>query len=188
MKNISLVLNAILIVAVAFLYYKIYSNKTDCCVMPASGGNGAIVFVNSDSLLDNYPYFTQLKNSMEKKQDSIENILKTRGGALEKEIKAYQEKAGSMNEQMRGLIEENLGKKQQEFMQYRQSMTDEMSKEENTMNDSLHANLISALKKYNQNRKYDFILGYQKGSGILLASDSLDITKEIIKELGGTAK
>lgn len=185
MKNLSLILNVILLVAVAFLYYKVYSAKnissTPSISVPI--GSPSIVYLNSDSLLDNYPFFTKLKNSIEQKQDSIENILKSRGKSLENDIKAYQEKGSTMTDQERQVTEEALGKRQQDLMLYKEDMTNEMAKEEENLNDTLHNNLISALRKYNKDRNYHFILGYQKGSGILLASDSLNITKQIIEEL-----
>ncbi|MEO5570283.1 MAG: OmpH family outer membrane protein [Bacteroidia bacterium] len=187
MKNLSVALNVVLTIAVVFLYYKVYSTKDISSISSASVSvpvaESSIVFVNSDSLLDNYPFFMKLKTSMEKKQDSIESILKSRGKQLENDIKVYQEKGATMTEQERQSTEEVLGKRQQELMQYKQEMTDELARAEEALNDTLHNNLISTLKKYNKDKKYHFILGYQKGSGILLASDSLDITKQIIEEL-----
>ncbi|MEP7171161.1 MAG: OmpH family outer membrane protein [Bacteroidota bacterium] len=185
MKNLSLMLNVVLIIAVAFLYYKTYSVKNTASVSTVSipVGPSSIVYVNSDSLLDNYPFFMKLKNSLEKKQDSIENILKSRGKMLENDIKAYQEKGATMTDQERQATEEGLGKRQQELMAYKEDMTNEMAREEENLNDTLHNNLISTLRKFNKDKNYHFILGYQKGSGILLASDSLDITKQIIEEL-----
>ncbi|MFI5219308.1 MAG: OmpH family outer membrane protein [Bacteroidia bacterium] len=186
MKNISLVLNAILIVAVAFLYYKVYLHKSeteqvtpDMLVLPEA----TIVYLNSDSLLDNYPYFIRLKNSLENKQDSIEIILKGRGRTLENEIKQYQETGAGMTEQQRQTTEESLGRKQQEFMKYKEDMTDELAQEEGKLNDSLHHHLTDVLKKFNRNKNYQFILGFQKGGGILLANDSLNITSLVLEEL-----
>src|SRR6185436_4473966 len=154
MKNLSLILNFVLLIAVAFLYYKVYSAKN---ISPAAAtrvpvGPSSIVYVNSDSLLDNYPFFTRLKNSLEKKQDSIENILKNRGKALENDIKAYQEKGATMNDQERQANEEALGKRQQELMMYKEDMTSEMAREEENLNDTLHNNLISILKKFNRDK------------------------------------
>ena len=186
MKNFSLWLNAILLIAVIFLYYKIYSEKS--IVQDSSASNislpeASIVYVNSDSLLDNYPYFTEIKNVFGKTQDSIENILKTRGKLLENEIKSYQENGASLTEEQRQSMEESLSKKQQDFLRYKEELTDDLARAEEKLNTSLHTNLINVLKKINKNKNYHFILGYQKGSGILLANDSLDITKQIIQEL-----
>ena len=185
MKNLLVVLNVVLIIAVALLYYKVYSSKNSSTVSQVlvPTVSSTIVYVNSDSLLDNYPFFIKLKNSMEKKQDSLENILKSRGRLLENDIKAYQEKGATMTDRERQTTEEALGRRQQDLMQYKQDMTDELARAEDALNDTLHNNLVSTLKKYNKDKNYHFILGYQKGSGILLASDSLDITKQIIEEL-----
>lgn len=186
MKNISLVLNVVLIAAVAFLYYKVYSNKS-AVEQPASNISALpeanIVYLNSDSLLDNYPYFTRLKNLLEKKSDSIENILKSKGKSLENEIKQYQETGGGMTDQQRQTTEESLGRKQQEFMKYKDDMTDELAMEEGKLNDSLHHHLTAVLKKLNRDKNYQFILGFQKGGGILLANDSLNITNLVLQEL-----
>ena len=132
MKNLSLILNAVLLIAVAFLYYKVYAAKNNSSPAPIAVPVGAssIVYVNSDSLLDNYPFFTELKNSLEKKQDSIENILKGRGRLLENDIKSYQEKGATMTDQERQVTEEGLGKRQQELMSYKEDMTNEMAKAE----------------------------------------------------------
>ena len=186
MKNFSLWLNAILLIAVIFLYYKIYSEKSTVQVSSASNislPEASIVYVNSDSLLDNYPYFTEIKNVFGKTQDSIENILKTRGKLLENEIKSYQENGASLTDEQRQSMEESLSKKQQDFLRYKEELTDELARAEEKLNASLHTNLINVLKKFNKNKNYHFILGYQKGGGILLANDSLDITKQIIEEL-----
>lgn len=186
MKNFSLILNIVLIVAVIFLYYKMYSNRShdeqlapNMALLPEA----SIVYVNSDSLLDNYPYFTRLKNSLEKKQDSIENILKSKGKMLENEIKNYQETGAGMTEQQRQTNEESLGRKQQELMKYKENMMDELAMEESKLNDSLHHHLTKTLKKFNRDKNYQFILGFQKGSGILLANDSLNITNLVLEEL-----
>src|ERR1051325_10726146 len=119
MKNISLLLNFILLVAVAFLYYKVYSSKEiyKTVLNSAPVGASSIVYINSDSLLDNYPFFTKLKNTFEQKQDSIENILKNRGKSLENDIKSYQEKGVGMTDKERQSTEEALGNRQQELME-----------------------------------------------------------------------
>ena len=110
-------------------------------------------------------------------------VLKTRGKLLENEIKSYQENGASLTDEQRQSMEESLSKKQQDFLRYKEELTDELARAEEKLNASLHTNLINVLKKFNKNKNYHFILGYQKGGGILLANDSLDITKQIIEEL-----
>lgn len=184
LKQISLALNLVLLIAVAFLYVKVYS-ENDEPVIPVSRNAAAarLVYVNSDSLMDNYRLFTDLKNRMEKKSDSLDAVLNSRGQALEKEVMDYQEKAASMSSGERQLREESLMRKQQALLDQRESLLDAMKKEEAALTDSIFNDLQAFLKKFNAKRGYDYILGYTRGGGIMLANDSLDITRQVIEGL-----
>lgn len=187
MKNASVALNIILIIAVAFLYYKVFKSPDANTPIVATTGSGmpsnAIVFINSDSLLDEYNFFNELKDELETKQDSIDNLLQQRAKGLEQEVMNYQNKAVTMSPEERAKEEERLMGKQQNLMDLKQSMVGQLQDEEVAMNDSIHSNLTRYLKEYNKDKNYLYILGYQRGSGILLAHDSLDITKEILDGL-----
>lgn len=181
-KQLSLILNIVLLVAVGFLYYKVYSKEEPVSISgPAAASK--IVFVNSDSLMDNYTLFKQMQDGMEKKKDSLDQMLTARGKALENEIQQYQQGAGSMSAGERQLREESLMKKQQNLMDERDRLLDMLKEEEASLTDSIHADLMKSVKAFNEKYKFDFILGYSRGSGILYANDSLDITKKIIEGL-----
>lgn len=192
MKNLSLSLNIVLLAAVAFLYYKVYSDKPESVAIPVLNGSGmssnAIVFINSDSLLEEYNYFNSLKASLEKKQDSIDVLLRGRAQSLEKEVGNYQEKAPGMSPEQRAGTEEKLMQKQQMLVELKQNLLGQLQEQESIMNDSIHDNLHRYLQEYNKKKNYLYILGYQRGSGILLANDSLDITKEILDGLNAQSK
>lgn len=185
MKNGLLIYNIVLTLAVGYLFYrqmqceKNYSPGGEIA-LPISSGENRIVFVNTDSLLTNYNYYNNLKDKLTHKQDSIDAMLKNRGRELEGEITNYQKIGGSMTDEQRAREEERLGRKQQQLVEYRQSIIDQLSKEEEQLQDSLHSHLVGYLKEMNKGKNFQFILGYQKGSGILLANDSLDITKAVI--------
>lgn len=186
MNRIQIIINALLIAAVSFLAYQVYQCKNTCksqAGIPAIASTGsapAIVYLSTDSLLEQYPYYDQLKKDFEKKHDSLDKMMSGKMKALENEIKAYQEKAPSLSDEQRQIEEERLYRKQQEFGKTRQSLLDELGEEEDKIMNNIYKDLSEVLKEYNKTRGYHFILGYQKGSGILLANDSLNITKEII--------
>jgi outer membrane protein len=181
MKNGLLIYNILLTLVVGYLFYRVMQCEKGCVstsseiLTPATGS--AIVYVNTDSLLANYTFFKNLKEKLTKKQDSIDVQLKNRGRDLEGEITNYQKRGATMTEQQRAEEEERLGRKQQQLVQYRQTIIDQLSKEEDDLQDSVHNHLVSYLRELNKTKNYQFILGYQRGSGILLANDSLDITK-----------
>ncbi len=184
MKQASLILNGILIIAVAFLYYKVFSNpETTHTPLSVKASQSKIVFVNSDSLMDSYSLFKEMSAGMEKKRDSLDRLLTARGTSLENEIKTYQESAAGISDGERQLREESLMRKQQSLMADRENLLDKLKAEESDLTDSIHSDLMRYLKTYNKNQQYDFILGYSRGGGILFANDSLDVTKQVVEGL-----
>lgn len=182
MKNALIIYNAILTIAVGYLFYKVNQNeRAESVAMPSAVGNSSIVYVNTDSLLEHYDYYQDLKSHLEKKQDSIDAMLKNQGAALEREIESYQQRGAAMSEQDRAKEEERLGRKQQAFMEARKQIISNLEDEQDQLQDSLHNRLVSYLKEMNKSKNFQFILGFQRGSGILLASDSLDITKAVVE-------
>ncbi len=181
-KQLSLILNIVLLLAVGFLYYKVY-NTPEAVTISGPASSSKIVFVNSDSLMDNYTLFQDMQDRMEKKKDSLDQMLTSRGRALEQEIQQYQSGAGSMSAGERQLREETLMRKQQNLMDERDRLLDLLKEEEATLTDSIHADLMKSVKAFNKQYNFDFILGYSRGSGILFANDSLDITSKVVEGL-----
>ena len=108
-------MNLILLLAVGFLYFKVYSNERPVS-LPAKGSamrGDAIVFVNSDSLLKNYDFYNGLLKDLQAHEDSVDMLLKSRSKSLEMEFTAYQSKAASMSPEQRAAIEEGMMGKQQ---------------------------------------------------------------------------
>ena len=75
MKNASLIINAILVVAVIILFWLVLSNKTNNASKQAISGKNAftkgklpIAYVNIDSLLLNYQFAKDANESLIKKQ------------------------------------------------------------------------------------------------------------------------
>ena len=71
-------------------------------------------------------------------------------------------------------------------MQRKEELQDAYGKKLQDMNDMLATKIHDYLKTYNKEKKIDYILGYQKGSGILFAKDELDVTPEVLKGMNET--
>lgn len=182
MKNLSLALNGVLFIAVIFLYIKMYSNKSEApLIVQGKAKDATIVFVNSDSLLDHYDFYLNLKSAFEKKRDSVDVLLQNKDKSLKSEAMQYQQKAETMSNEERQRTEDGLMQKQQSLVAMRDDLMDFLTKEEDKMNDDIHNHLVGFLKSYNKSHGYHYILGVQKGSGVLLANDSLDITAQVIE-------
>jgi outer membrane protein len=181
MKNLSISLNVVLLVAVGFLYFKIYSSEETNVVISGQAAQSKIVYVNSDSLMENYPLYQTIKKSMEKKRDSLDLVFRQRGESLQKEIENYQQTGAMLSEGDRAKKEEDLNRRQQAYVSDRDATLEKLTKEEDTMTDSLHNELMTYVKAFNKKHGYDFIFGYTRGGGILYTNDSLNITQALTK-------
>jgi len=189
-------------IAVFVLFYLYFSKKTESFTEQENASTDAtdttagetrdsvynlptasIVYVNTDSLLDNYTYFKQKRAQLERKQERLENELDASVAALEKEIEQYQNQAGTMTPTLRQITEESLMKKEQEILKKRQDLLKQFRDEEEKVQEEIHDDLNNYLKEFNKDKNYSFILGYSRGSGILLAHDSLDITGTVLQGL-----
>jgi outer membrane protein len=149
----------------------------------------AIVYVNSDSLLNNYEYFKELKTKFEGKSKKAEADLKDKGAAFQREVAAYQQSANGLSADQRAQTEQRLARKQQELQTYQQNAGAALQNEEAAENEKLYDKVADYLKTHAKDKGYKMVLTYSKGnSAILFADESLDVTKEVIKGLNEAYK
>lgn len=190
MRNLSMVLNVILIIAVAALYY-LHFKENRTIISPVERQNQSfiplpstgIVYVNSDSLLDQYAFYKNERSKFEASQNRIKNELKTQGEILQGEVELYQKQAIGMTDMERAKKEEQLTIKQQQIMQRKEELLNKLDEEQGKSSEELYVRLNQYLKKFNKSRNYNFVLGFQKGGGILFANDSLNITRDVVDGL-----
>ncbi len=187
------IFTAVLTVAIIFLYYLHFKTP----VATAENSTGAIapipvatniVYVNSDSLLENYFFYKNKKSEFESKENQIKSHLQAESERLQKDAADYQDRAALMSENERAKKEDELMQRQQSLMKKKDDMLGAFDHEQGKFSDDLYAKLSSYLKEYNKGKNYTFILGYQKGGGILFANDSLDITKQVLDGLNKEAE
>src|SRR5687767_13560095 len=134
MKNLSLILNAVLLVAVGILFYLHFSNQktgsTGGSPSAANTGDLQIAYINSDSVLKNYDYLKANTVQLEAKQKKIEQEYRNRAQGLQNEITAYQRNVSNMTLGQVKAVEEDLGKKQQNLQMYQQSLSQQLMEEE----------------------------------------------------------
>jgi outer membrane protein len=191
-KNISLILNGILILAVAHLYY-LNSQKTPAAatiVPPASAAGGVkIAYVNADTLDAKYEWLKQQKEAIQTRLRNAESSMSSKQQSLEREYLAFQEKAQSGNFSQADLEKEAQGIQQRKMRLDEEAarLERQLAEERQKAFDNLYANIEDQLKKLSSQIGYDYILSYTRGGQILLASDSLDITKQVLELLNAKA-
>ena len=97
MKKVNLTLNIVLLLAVAVLYVLHFTgNKTDNTVSSEdsriTAGSGDIVYINLDTLVNQYDMYNDLRTELESKVSAIDNDLNKKGRALENDVKSFEDK------------------------------------------------------------------------------------------------
>lgn len=192
--NINTLLNVITLVGLIVLYVLFFTNKTatDTPGMDSSAIEKLdenipnIAYVNSDSIIENYTLYKEMQEELEKKQEEMQSQLQWKRSQFEKDARAFYEKlnsGGFLTRQSAEEEQQKLAKREQEIMEMSQKLSNDLANMEIEWHSKILDTITSFLKRYNTRKNYDYILGYSKGGGILLANDSLDLTDEVLKKL-----
>jgi len=198
MKSLPWILCSILALAVGNLYFKVYDKSAGTHTnagVGKSNDNGSLrlVYVNADSILENFTQFRKEKDALDRKQLDIDNKLGTRGRALENEVASIQQKiqGGLLTPKEIQEQEQRLGARQQSLVAERDKLAKEIMDEGNAINNRLQKELMGTLEQIKKENGYQYILSYVKGGQILIGNPADDITGEVLKRLnakvGGTA-
>ncbi|MFD2162574.1 OmpH family outer membrane protein [Paradesertivirga mongoliensis] len=148
-----------------------------------------IVYVHSDSLLENYSYFKDIRSKMESKSKKAQVDLTAKGNAFQREIAEYQQKAQTMSADERASTEQRLARKRQELDAFNQNASSALANESAAENEKLYEKVAEYLKGYAKKKGHKMVLTYSKSNPtVLFADESLDVTKEVVAGLNSTYK
>lgn len=201
MKNISIIINLILVISVAVLYYLHFQLKHTCTAenqqveqLEVEAPSGHVVptiyFVNTDSLWQNYEFVKNEIEILKKEKSKAESQIEAKAKQLESDIIDFQQKVqtGMISMDDARKKEAELMDRQQKLYELREQLAAELLTKEQDKNEMLQKAITDYIKKFNTGKNFSYVLGYSQGGGILFANDSLDITKEIIEGLNSEYK
>jgi len=182
MRNL---IHLLIICTIAFSYISCDKSGTTKGTDGSSNSGLKIAYVNGDTILLNYKEFRSQSAAMESKQKNAEEMLQSKGAALEQEFNAYQKKAqgGTMTGKEMQAQEKYLSNKQDALLAERDKLAKEIMDETSVINDRLQKVLQDKLNEIKKREGYDFIFSYIHGGAILVADEKHDITKEVLEEL-----
>lgn len=192
MKNLSLILNAILAVAVVILFWLVLGNKTTQVGKVAtigkttSVGKLPLAYINIDSLLLNYQFSKDANESLTKKQEESRLTINTRARQLQSEMAEFQRKLENNAFLSRERAEQEqlrLQKKQQELQQMDGQLSQQLMQVQQKMSEELRDTINKFIKEYNKDGKYELIISNTSSDNILWAAKGYDITEEVTKML-----
>lgn len=192
-KNASLLINAIMAIAIVILFVLVLNQKPNVAapqIIVKGGtltkGKLPIAYINIDSLLLNYQFAKEANVSLVKKQENSRSIVSTKAGILQKEMAEFQKKLENNAFLSRERAEQEqvrLQKKQQELQQLDAKLSQQLGQEQQKMSEELRDTINKFMKEYNKNNKYEMIISNTSSDNILYAAKGYNITKEISKLL-----
>lgn len=191
MKNLSLILNIVLLVAVGVLFYLHFSGKksqTDSSDSSGLPSDLKIAYINSDSVLEHYDYLDVNRKVLEGKSQKLEQEFRNRAQGLQNEIANYQRTVNNLTLSQAKALEEDLGKKQQNLQLYQQSLGQQLAEEEAKLNKELYTRITSYLKTYCKDNGLQVVFKFDPTSDVLYGGESLDITNDVLKGLNESYK
>lgn len=195
MKKVSLIFNIVLSLAVIALFILHFtSNKPKDSVVSSENGTeettktspGDIVFIQVDSLIQNYDMFHDLSSEFNTKAQAIQDDLSKKGRAWENDAKNFQEKIqkGLLTTVQANNQQNTLAQQQEELRQLIQQREYELQEEEAVMYNRVIDAIQTYLTKYNETKKYALILTTSSSNkNVIVGQNSINITQEVLTGL-----
>lgn len=201
MKNTSLILSIIALVAVAALGISNLTDKgTGSKKAAATDGQeesalapGAIVYFNMDKVLENYDMANDLRSVVQTKVQGITDEVNRRGNKLQADYNAFQDKLnkGLLTSSTAQVQSQDLQSRQEKFSNYAAQKQREIEEEQTVMQNQILEAIRAYVEQYNAEKKYSMVIATQSVNGtpgsltapVVEAESFLDITDEILAGL-----
>jgi outer membrane protein len=191
MKNLSLILNVALLIAVGVLYYLHFSGKKTAVaqtkiITPGSSiqpsSRALIAYVDLDSLNANIAVIKTKRKELEGQQRAIETEWENgmRGLQAKKNdfIKKYN---NSITQEQAQQFEGELYQGQQKVEERKQAATQELTEKSYKFLEDMQKKLKEFLAAYNKDKNYTYIFTVSSGQDYMAYRDSaLNITSDVI--------
>jgi outer membrane protein len=200
MKNLSMVLNVVLLVAVGILYYLHFSgNKTVTAKTKSSsaivqmGSRPPIAYVELDSLNERITFIKSKRKELENEQRAIETEWENGYKGLENQKNNFLKKGNAITQEEAQQFQGMLIEQQQQIDGKKQSLNQKLSEKSYKFLEGIQKQLKEFLEDYNKEKNYMYIFTTGTGLDYMVYKDSaLNITNDVIEgmneKLGNSSK
>ncbi|WP_010664559.1 OmpH family outer membrane protein [Marinilabilia salmonicolor] len=192
MKNLSLVLNAVLLVAVAALFIIVLSDGSEKKEEANQQDSREevqdypIAYINTDSLLINYEYARFLNEELLTEEESSRADFNERLRVFQDDMRSFQRKVqnnGFLSLERAQNEERRLRQKEQELQELNNQMSNNLMRQQNQMNRELRDTITGFLEEYTKKHPYKLVLSNTMGDNVLFANKALNITDAVVEQL-----
>jgi outer membrane protein len=193
MKKANIILHIISLVAIVVLFVMFLGQKNcntanieTTSAEQTVAVNNSIVYIQLDTLINQYDMYNDLKTEFEGKLASVENELTKKGRALENDYQSFNEKMskGLLTRSQAEAQGNELQARQQELALLSQEKQMQLAEEESVMINQVMNAIQSYIKEYNKIHNHSLILTTTVATNnVIDGESSLNITNDIIKGL-----
>ena len=154
----------------------------------ATAAQGAIVYFNLDTILNDYDMANDLRSVVETKVNSINQEVTRRRNKIEKDIKAFSDKLnkGLLTQSVAQTQNQKLVEQQQSFETYAGQKQQESLEEQQVMMNQIADAINNCITEFNADGKYAMIIATQGdilSTPVVAADPALDITDILLEGL-----
>ena len=189
-SQILYVINAVLFVLIAVLYFIQFSNtenipagEKELTIQPINEGSLNIAFVNSDTVSKYYEFAKKIQKTLTTKRSEAERQIKSKYFAYENLVQEFEKASPIMGDREKMEKAQKIRLLEQEIMQVEQQLSDQVSRQELELTQSYIEKTNDYMQEIGKTLGYDYVMSYRIGGAMLYANERHDITTEIIKLL-----
>ena len=194
MNKIQIVINVILVAAVATLFGIVLAGKKPESAEVAVSNPSEVMpvaYLNVDSLLANYTFAQEASEKLMTKQEDARVKMNTKLRTFQNEVADFQRKLennGFLSRERAEQAQQKLAKKEQELQELEAKLTQDIMLENQKLNVQLADSLTNYLKEFNADGRYHVILSNTAKDNVLMAAEQYDITDEVVAGLNARCK
>ena len=145
-----------------------------------------------NSVLAKYTFAVEARESMIKKMEESQRILRTRTEAFQREVVDFQTKQannGFMSVKRKEEEEARLQRKGEELAKYKESLENKLIENQQKLSKQIEDSLSMAIKAINNPKRFAMIISTNSQNGnVLYADDALIVTNEVLEYLNSRLK
>mgnify|MGYP003483894577 CR=1 FL=1 len=194
MNKLQLVINIVLVAAVAALFVIVFAGNKPATTEVAEVSAAEVMpvaYLNVDSLLANYTFAQDASEKLMSKQEDARLKMNTKLRTFQNEVADFQRKLENnayLSRERAEKDQQKLAKKEQELQELEAKLTQDIMLENQTLNQQLSDSLNNFLKEFNADGRYHVILSNTAKDNVLMANEQYDITDEVVNGLNARYK
>jgi len=185
MKNITLGLNAVLVIAVAVLFYLHFAKPSSANSVPEkaiASGNFRIAYFEMDSVQNQFDYFKEVRNTLLEREQEAGKQLDSYKRNIAAKYQDLQSKAQTLSQSEINSRQQELMDLDKEAKNKEQALSQSLQDESFKKLQEVKKEIEEYLKQYNKDKGYTYILS--NSSDLIYYKDTAyNITSDLVKGL-----